>query len=275
MKKRFLLRGVLALITAITIIVLVVAMSNSWYAGNLEYSHQFVIEADGVLYLYMPATTVNTNKSLKPAVAMPYAVANNLYMDVLTEYDSNAPYPSYVSKAASIESYSTDFIFYNGYTRLVQAVDEFGQPLFDEFGQPIYVQRTDSEGQPLFDGDGNPLYQTEPVPANISYYLRIKDNPTEEGHYLDIDEITIKEFYFSYSETPIPDGLPINEENGAIPFLDTNSAKTSGMVRIEGTTELFIHMKLHLTNVDELMDPDFRERFFYIEIELGVVLITS
>lgn len=275
MKTKIIARGIIALVIAITIIILVVAVTSSWYAGTLEYGHQFVIEADGVLYIYIPATTEDSGKSLTPAVALPHAVSNGLNIDVLKEYDENDTQPSYVQKAAQIERYSTNFIFYNEYTRPVQAVDPTtGQPLFDELGNPIYVQMIDSEtGQPMFDDYDNPIYEKEPVPANITYNIRLKDSPIQdEGEYIDIDELGIKELYFSYDPLPIGEGLPINEENGAIPYTQVNYEKTYGVVRIEGTKEIYIHMQLYLTSVDELMNPLFREKDIYIELELAVQL---
>lgn len=44
-----------------------------------------------------------------------------------------------------------------------QAVDENGDPLFDENGNPVYIQAVDEEGNPLVDADGNPVYEKEKV----------------------------------------------------------------------------------------------------------------
>ncbi|NLP33448.1 MAG: hypothetical protein GX353_09915 [Oligella ureolytica] len=273
MKKEMIFRATIIILLAALIITLIIAVTLSWFWGTMEFSHQFVVQADGVLYIYVPASVENTGQTLTPAVAMPHAVSNNLPMDVLREYDENDPQPSYVMQAAKVSSHTTEFVFYSQYTRYVQAVDESGNPIFDESGNPVYVQKVDESGNPVFDESGNPVYEEEPVPADITYQLALKDSPNEDyGKYLDMEEITIKEIYFSYSPQPIPDGLPRNEENGAIPFTNISQDKTFGSIRVEGTTRIYIHLSIYITNVEELMDPVFKNSDIYIELELAVQL---
>lgn len=273
MKNKVLFNLIFSIVAAITTLTISIAASFSWFEGVREISEEFEIKADGVLYLYIPASMVETDEILTPAKAMPGAVANGLNMDVLNLYNETDEEPSYVSQTAEIAEYSTDFVFYNEFYKKVQATDEEGNLLYDEEGEPIYVQATDEEGNLLYDENGDPIYEKEPYPANISYNIGVKDQPYEDGgNYLDIEEITIKEFYFSYDSEPIEDGEPINEENGAIAYTEVEEDKTSGTVRIEGTREIFMHMQLHLSNVDELMDPVFREKNIYLEIELLVEL---
>lgn len=273
MKRKLIFNFIIMVVSAVTALTLILGASSSWFAQSAEYGHQFEIHADGVLYIYIPATVENTNTGLTPAVAMPYAVQNGKYIDVLKTYDSQDETPSWVSKAAGIAAYSTNFVFYNQYTRMVQAKDEFGNPIFDGEGNPVYVQAVDDLGNPIFDQEGNPVYEIEPSPANISYTLAIKDSSLEdEGNYIATDEICIKEFYFSYNEEPIAEGMPINEENGALDYLVATEDKTSGTVRVEGTKEIYIHMKIYIANADELMDPYLRERTIFLEIGLTVAL---
>ncbi len=272
MKNKLITRAIFIVITAALSVTLIMAATSSWYISTMESTQDFIVEADGVLYLYVPASVEGTGQTLYPAKAMPQAVSNGLYMDPLIEYDQGDANPSYVSQTATIADYSSRFIFYNEYRQYVQETDESGDPVYDESGDPVYVQATDSEGEPLYDEQGDPIYLTEPTPAILSYNLAIKDTPNEENDdYIDIDEIVIKEFYFSYDEDPIPPDLPINEENGALEYLDSEQDKTSGTVRVEGTVEIYIHMQIYLANVDELMDPAFSNTDFYMEIELSVM----
>jgi hypothetical protein len=273
MKKKGIINFIIMVVSAVTALVLILNATTSWFEKTAEYGHQFEIHADGVLYIYIPASVEDTHSSLTPAIAMPYAVQNGKYIDVLKTYDQSDANPSWVSVTAGVASYSTNFVFYNQYTRKVQAKDEFGNPIFDEEDNPVYEPELDPEGNPIVDQEGNPVYKTEPSPANISYTLAVKDSAVEdEGNYIPMDEFGIKEFYFSYKEQPIAEGLPINEENGALPYLIAAPDKTSGTVRVEGTKEIFIHMKIYLANPDELMDPILRESTIYLEIGLAVVL---
>src|SRR5690554_1987730 len=100
MKKELILRGILIVAIVAVSLSLIIAATLSWYRGTLEVEQDFVIEADGVLYLYAPASVEDLEQTLSPAKAMPWAVANNLHMDVLKEYDELDPHPSYVSRAA-------------------------------------------------------------------------------------------------------------------------------------------------------------------------------
>lgn len=273
MKKKLIFNFIIMVVTAVTALTLILGVSNSWFQQSADYGHQFEVHADGVLYIYIPATVENTETNLTPAIAMPYAVQNGKYIDVLKTYDPLDATPSWVSKAAGIAVYSTNFVFYNQYTRKVQAKDEFGNPIFDEEGNPIYVQAVDEDGALIFDKDGNPVYAIEPSPANISYTFAIKDSGVEgEGNDIAIDELVVKECYFSYNRQPIADGLPINEANGALAYLVAADDKTSGTVRVEGTKEIYIHLQIYVANADELMDPYLRERTIFLEIGLTVVL---
>jgi hypothetical protein len=272
MKNKLIIRGVYILILAAICVSLIISVTLSWYRGALETQQDFIIEADGVLYLYVPASIEKTNQVLYPAKAMPYAVSNGLHMDPLVEYDSQDPNPSYISQAATIAHHTSYFIFYNEYRRNVQATDEYGNPLYDEYGNPIYVPATDEYGNPLFDDEGNPIYLTEPTPAELSYNLALKKTSyIEIDDYIDIEELVIKEFYFSYNSEPIPPHLPINEENGALAYLEVTEDKTYGKVRVEGTVEVYIHMQIYIANVDELMDPALSDSNFYIEVQLAVM----
>lgn len=272
MKKKVIIGAILITVNALAVILLIITVTMSWFQKTMERSHEFEVRADGVLYLYIPASVEGTNTSLTPAKAMPFAVANGLYMDVLREYNENDETPSYIEKAAGIAKYSTKFVFFNEYMIKIQARDEYGNLIFDEDGNPVYVQAVDSEGNPIFDEDGNPVYATEPCPATISYDFAIKDLPYEDGNYIDTDEIKIKELYFSYNPEPIADGLPITPANGALPYTVVAQDKTTGSVQVRGTREIYIHMQLYVANVDELIDPALKASSIYIEIKLGVVL---
>jgi|GEM_PF-5623404 hypothetical protein len=264
MKSSFLKIGMFALITGALITALIVAFSMSWFPENLESYKDFTIRADGVLYIYIPASIEDTGTSLAPAVAMPRAVQNGLNIDVLREYDENDPNPSYVSKAASIVGFTTRFVFYNEYVVPVQAVDQYGHPIFDGEGNPVYVQKLDEEGNPVFDANGNPVWETEPSPALISFDIKIKRTPYEGGAYFDSDEITVDDIYFTYEEAA--------GGGDALSFVSLGDDKKAGTVRVRGTQEIFIHFFSHVTEADELMDPALIGARIYWEIGIRVSL---
>ena len=97
---------------------LIFTASYAWY--QVQFSAVFVLDVDasGILYLYLEVPVDNMQEGddryLSPAVAMPYAVANGMYMDPLIEYDALDETPSYVSKVANSKTYSGNFTLLQG-----------------------------------------------------------------------------------------------------------------------------------------------------------------
>ena len=69
MKKEMIFRATIIILLAALIITLIIAVTLSWFWGTMEFSHQFVVQADGVLYIYTGVR--RKTRILTPAVAMP------------------------------------------------------------------------------------------------------------------------------------------------------------------------------------------------------------
>lgn len=74
----------------------------------------------------------------------------------------------------------------------LQAVDDEGNPKYDEFGDPVYVQATDENGEPLFDDEGNPVYETVRVGGVINDLAELDE---ETKGYVEqiLDDLQFKE----------------------------------------------------------------------------------
>ena len=57
-------RATIIILLAALIITLIIAVTLSWFWGTMEFSHQFVVQADGVLYIYVPASVENTGRDI-------------------------------------------------------------------------------------------------------------------------------------------------------------------------------------------------------------------
>ena len=111
-------RAIISVLLIAFTLAMTVTASYAWY--QVQFSAVFVLDVDasGILYLYLEVPVDNMQEGddrfLSPAVAMPYAVANGMYMDPLTEYDELDETPSYVSKAANQKTYSGNFTLLQG-----------------------------------------------------------------------------------------------------------------------------------------------------------------
>lgn len=162
--KKLIIMGVLAITLAVSLI----AFSVAWFQEKVVTPYSFVINANGVLYVYMDSEVVANEQPLIPAVAMPGAVSAGRYIDVLTEYDPASPNPSYVEKAASITQIKGNFTVFNEgyvYDPVALGKDENGYtlaPVLDDYGYIVWIDDSDhSKGYKTqripdsFDDDGN------------------------------------------------------------------------------------------------------------------------
>lgn len=90
-----------------------VAFSYSWYILEQTRKMDFSLPADGFLIIYFNEDVEYSDTVITPAIAMPYAVRDNLYMDVLREYDEEDEQPSYIEKAATVGVYDAVVNYYN------------------------------------------------------------------------------------------------------------------------------------------------------------------
>lgn len=104
---------ILIIVLTLTLTVGVVAFTFAWYTQRQTTNHNFNIEADGFLVIAFDENPELGETVLDPAVAMPYAVRDNLYMDVLTAYDASSDNPSYISKIATVAEYVVVLNYYN------------------------------------------------------------------------------------------------------------------------------------------------------------------
>ncbi len=116
-KKRT--KTLISLILIMVTLCFSITATYAWY--QVQFNAVFVLDVDasGILYLYLEVPVDNMQQGddrfLSPAVAMPYAVANGLYMNPLVEYNPQDANPSYVAKAANQKTYSGNFTLLQGY----------------------------------------------------------------------------------------------------------------------------------------------------------------
>lgn len=104
---------ILIVVLTVTLTVGVVAFTFAWYTQRQTTNHNFNIEADGFLVIAFDEDPDFGETVLDPAVAMPYAVRDNLYMDVLTAYDESSDNPSFIAKTATVAEYVVVLNYYN------------------------------------------------------------------------------------------------------------------------------------------------------------------
>ena len=103
----------LIIVLTLTLSVGVVAFTFAWYTQRQTTNHNFNIGADGFLVIAFEENPELGGTVLEPAVAMPGAVRDNLFMDVLKAYNASDVNPSYISSAATVAQYSVVLNYYN------------------------------------------------------------------------------------------------------------------------------------------------------------------
>lgn len=206
-KKTTLLKPILFFgVVLMTLILVVVSFTYSWFTSNEEVVYPFEISADGVLYVYVDADVQENPTSLIPAVAMEGAVGEGLPMNVLKTHaeDNN----SYIKSAASITDVTGRFTVFNdgvGYEKIELPKDAKGYTLYpkiDGFGNIAWksdnhtpgnwetcrIQVGTKEeiwidpgtGDPAYDEiTGDTIYETVPVYSTETDYSPLVDSEGE------------------------------------------------------------------------------------------------
>lgn len=207
--------GVIALAVCLA---LCVTATYAWY--TLEISEEYIldVDADGFLFVYLevPVDAMgDEDRYLFPAVAMPHAVANGMYMDALTVYDEADENPSYVVKAANVKTFNGEFT-------LLQS-----ENLTSRIGYSLSVKSSPGE-EALTYG------KTEFGFAEVAFksFKRVTTGNETDGWSVEIVEYN-----------------PLEQEGAS-----QSADKTSGVLVIEGEQHIFITVTMYLANVDELMD---------------------
>lgn len=177
-KKTTLLKPILFFgVVLMTLILVVVSFTYSWFTSNEEVVYPFEISADGVLYVYVDADVQENPTSLIPAVAMEGAVAEGLPMNVLKTHaeDNN----SYIKSAASITDVTGRFTVFNdgvGYDKIELPKDAEGNTLYpkiDGFGNIAWKSDNHTPGN----------WETYRVIVGQEAYIRYK-TPRAGDYYL-------------------------------------------------------------------------------------------
>ena len=191
--------------------VLCFTSSYAWYSTAPGTDQTIEVTADGVIYINF-AMSVDVlgedddERIMKPAVALPFAIANGAPIDVLKTYEEtkSTATPSYVKTAATYGDY----------------LGEFG-----------FSQEETKESYLSFD---------------LSMFLDYNDPGTQLGRA----EFVIDEIAFHY----------VNEEGVDVDCLTHDSScfvsddNTHGRLYVKGAQRIFFSVKMHIAQVDELMD---------------------
>ncbi|HKL73733.1 MAG TPA: hypothetical protein VJ903_02450, partial [Clostridia bacterium] len=103
----------LLLLVILTTTLGIVVFSYAWYNAEKAANMDFNLLADGFLIINFSEDVDYSDTIITPAIAMPYAERDNLYMDVLRVYDENDPQPSYIQTAAKVATYNALLSYYN------------------------------------------------------------------------------------------------------------------------------------------------------------------
>ena len=192
-------------VVLMTLILVIVSFTYTWYFRNEEMVYPFTITADGVLYIYVDADIQENATKLVPAVAMEGAVAEGLPMNVLKTHAEDSS--SYIKTAASITDITGRFIVFNdgvGYEKIPLPKDADGYTLY-----------------PKLDDNGNILWlNSNHTPGNWETYRILVD--IEE--WLDENEEPQQKYIYS-TET---DYLPLIDGDGNIVWRESFEGSNGG-----------------------------------------------
>lgn len=105
--------SVILLLVMLTATLGLVAFSYAWYVVEKSERMEFYLQADGFLIIYFSEDVDYSDTIITPALAMPYAVRDNLNMDVLRVYNELDPEPSYIQTAATVGTYDAVINYHN------------------------------------------------------------------------------------------------------------------------------------------------------------------
>jgi hypothetical protein len=77
---------IITCVSLVTLIVVAAAFTVAWYLEDIADPYTFNITADGVLYVYVGSTVVDSGKSFAPAVSKAGAIREGLSYDVLARH---------------------------------------------------------------------------------------------------------------------------------------------------------------------------------------------
>ena len=203
--------------------------SRAWFMTTANTEQSIEVEADGVVYISVPYAVDmieegETNRVLRPAKAMPFALVNGAPMDVTKTYaqTQGTDNVSYISVAATQGIYSGEF--------------HYSQPessaSYVQFSLSHYLQYGDEDSQLSID---------EITIDEISFYYN-RQKVVTVTHYTSSDDVT-----YTY-ETERVNALEFDEN------CTLSANKTSGRFYVAGAQQIYYEVRMHLTYVDELID---------------------
>lgn len=171
MKNKKTKQIIITCVLLVAVLLVATAFTVAWYQQDAVTPYFFEITADGLLYVYIDSIIVDNEEGLTPAVAMPGAVQEGLYVDPLVTYNSSDDNPSYVQKPASISNINGAFKVYNegwAYRKVELEKDEDGYTLYPKFNSDGTIVWLDEENRiwdttrkELFDGENSLGYSKE------------------------------------------------------------------------------------------------------------------
>lgn len=255
-------------IVSILIIIIVAIISAvslyasfAWYIPNAPSGYVFDLIADSVYSIYFSSSEVDIDGELKPAVAMPGAVAEGKYFDVKKLYDENDPENerSYVSEIAETISYSTTFISRGADTILVEyewyitfSTDPAVRLDKDEFVFDVSFFDVERESAIIPDSDNR--FYLEPVGETRTVEISVDI----EMYFAKVDELMDPRFKDSVFWVTV-DIRRIWEigTNGYMEIsFDTNSSEVDGLFYPEEDPIYFESHFSHTGGVSYLADID-------------------
>ena len=235
--------GIVVLVCMVLVAcMLCVNSSLAWYTLVPGAEHAIIVDADGTDYLLAPSDWDEYNgseaRTMKPAVALPFAVANGAPINVLQTYEEtkDTDHPSYVQTKATYGYYSGRF----------EKSLEPGKGVYYDFALSAYLDRFTKEQLLNGEVDDIKLGKEEFVYDEISfkyYYSRV----TQLIHEQDDQG---NEVIRPVEELVEMDPLSYDENCGI------NEDGSSGTIFLCGDVRLivYVNIKMHIANVDELMD---------------------
>ena len=111
MKQKTTLIIITCLISA-SLLLALGAVTFSWYQSRVSSDKDVEIPADGFIVVGFDENPVVVDDILSPAIALPNAVRDNRYMDVMRVYDKNDGTPSWIETVAETYTYTDTITFY-------------------------------------------------------------------------------------------------------------------------------------------------------------------
>lgn len=141
----------LLILTCVLTFSLVLALGTvtySWYLSRISSKKEIIIPAAGYIVVGFDENPFVADEPLAPAVAMPNAIRDNQYIDVLKKYEDNDNPKSYVQTVATQYTHEDSIHFYEDpndtTTELYRFVLTVQAYILDANGEEQYIN-TDNE----------------------------------------------------------------------------------------------------------------------------------